>query len=74
MYAIVLLVGLSIYTALYYIIVLNRYFDGVEGKMLKESLFIKKLIRNVFLIILCVAAMTVLNTQNILYGKILSYC
>jgi len=71
-YAIVLLVGLSIYTALYYIIVLNRYFDGVEGKMLKESLFIKKLIRNVFLIILCVAAMTVLNTQNILYGKILS--
>ncbi len=71
-YAIVLLVGLSIYTALYYIIVFNRYFDGVEGKMLKESLFIKKLIRNVFLVVICIAAMTVLNTQNILFGKILS--
>lgn len=71
-YAIVLLVGLSIYTALYYIIVFNRYFDGVEGKMLKESLFIKKLIRNVFWVVICIAAMTVLNTQNILFGKILS--
>lgn len=71
-YAIVLLVGLSIYTALYYIIVFNRYFDGVESKMLKESLFIKKLIRNVFLVVICVAIMTVLNTQNILFGKILS--
>lgn len=71
-YAIILLVGLSIYTALYYIIVFNRFFDGVEGKMLKESLFIKKLIRNVFLIAICVAAMTVLNTQNILFGKLLS--
>ncbi len=71
-YAIVLLVGLSIYTALYYIIVFNRYFDGVEGKMLKESLFIKKLIRNLFWVVICIAAMTVLNTQNILFGKILS--
>lgn len=71
-YAIILLVGLSIYTALYYIIVFNRFFDGVEGKMLKESLFIKKLIRNVFLVVICIAAMTVLNTQNILFGKILS--
>ena len=71
-YAIILLVGLSIYTALYYIIVFNRFFDGVEGKMLKESLFIKKLIRNVFLVVICVSVMTVLNTQNILFGKILS--
>lgn len=28
--------------ALYYVIVFNRYFDGIDGLMLRESLFIKR--------------------------------
>ena len=54
-YFVVLFVGLSLYTALYYIIVFNRYFDGIDGKMLKESLFMKKILRNVMLIVIGIA-------------------
>lgn len=71
-YFIALFVGLSIYMALYYIIVFNRYFDGVEGAMLKESLFMKKLTRNILLVIIGVAVLTVLNTQSMMFGKIIT--
>ena len=72
MYFIILIVGLSIYMALYHIIVFNRFFDGIDGKMLRESLFMKKLLRNIFLIVIGIAIMTILNMQNIVFGKILS--
>ena len=71
-YFIVLFVGLSIYMALYYVIVFNRYFDGVEGSMLKESLFMKKLTRNILLVIIGVAVLTILNTQSMMFGKIIT--
>lgn len=64
-YFIVLFVGLSIYMALYYVIVFNRYFDGVEGSMLKESLFMKKLTRNILLVIIGVAVLTIINHTNV---------
>ena len=67
-----LVVGLTIYMALYYIIVFNRYFEGVDGKMLRESIFIKKILRNVIIIALILGIGTILNTQNIVFGKILT--
>ena len=67
-----LIVGFTIYIALYYIIVFNRYFDGVDGKMLRESIFIKKILRNVVIIALILGVGTILNTQNIVFGKILT--
>ena len=72
LYFVILFVCLSIYMALYYIIVFNRYFDGIDGKMLKESLFMKKLLRNVMLIVIGIAILTVLGTQNVMFGKILT--
>ena len=71
-YFTILFAGLSIYMALYYIIIFNNFFDGVDGKMLKQSLLMKKLTRNVFIIILGIAGITIVNTQNILFGKILT--
>ena len=71
-YCIILFVGLSLYMALYYVIIFNRFFDGIDGKMLKQSLFMKKLTRNILLIIIGVAILTVINTQNMVFGKILS--
>lgn len=71
-YFIILLVGLSIYMALYYIIAFNRYFDGVDGKMLRESLFMKKLMRNILLIIIGIALFTIINVSNTMFGKILT--
>ena len=71
-YFIILIVSLSLYMALYYVLIFNRYFDGVEGKMLKESLFMKKLLRNVLLILIGVALITIVNAQNTMYGKLLT--
>ena len=71
-YFVIIFVCLSVYMALYYVIVFNRYFDGIDGKMLKESLFMKKLLRNVMLIVIGIAILTVLGTQNVIFGKILT--
>ncbi len=72
LYFTILFVGLSIYMALYYVIVFNRFFDGIDGKMLKQSLFMKKLTRNILLVIIGIAIMTLLNTQNMVFGKLLT--
>ena len=72
LYFTLLFVGLSIYMALYYVIVFNRFFDGIDGKMLKQSLFMKKLTRNILLVIIGIAIMTILNTQNMMCGKLLT--
>lgn len=72
LYFTVLFVGLSIYMALYYVIVFNRFFDGIDGKMLKQSLFMKKLTRNILLVIIGIAMITLLNTQNMVFGKLLT--
>ena len=72
LYFMAIIVGLTVYMALYYIIVFNKYFDGVDGKMLKESSLIKKLIRNAVLIVVLFALMTLLNTTDILTSKMLT--
>ncbi len=72
LYFTVLFVGLSIYMALYYVIIFNRFFDGIDGKMLKQSLFMKKLTRNILMVIIGIAIMTLLNTQNMVFGKLLT--
>ncbi len=72
LYFTVLFVGLSIYMALYYVIIFNRFFDGIDGKMFKESLFMKKLMRNIMLVIIGIALMTILNAQNTMYGTLIT--
>ena len=71
-YFMILFVALTLYMALYYIIIFNRYFDGIDGKMLRQSSFMKKITRNVLFIVLGVAGLTILNIQNMVFGKILS--
>lgn len=71
-YAFWLVIGLTLYMALYYIIVFNRYFDGVDGTILRESTFIKKILRNIMIIAIIFGIGTILNTQNILFGKIVT--
>lgn len=71
-YFIVLMVGLSLYMALYYVIAFNMYFDGIDGKMLKEGLFLKKLSRNLMFLVVGIAVLTIFRTQNIVFGKLLN--
>lgn len=69
-YAFWLVVGLTVYITLYHIIVFNRYFDGVDSELLKKSIFMKKIYRNVIIIAILIGLGTILNTQNILFGNI----
>ena len=71
-YFIGIIIGLTIYMAVYYIIIFNKYFDGVDGKMLRDSLLIKKSLRNLALIIICIALYTALGTTNISLNKMLT--
>ena len=71
-YFIILLVVLTAYMAIYYIIVFNKYFNGVDGEMVRNSLLVKKITRNVVLIVIGIALFTILNTTNISLNKMLT--
>ena len=68
-YFIGLIIGLTIYMILYYIIVFNIHFDGIDRKTLKQSQLMKKGIRNLKLVTIGIALLTLLNTQNIILQK-----
>ena len=71
-YFIGIIVGLTAYMSVYYVIVFNKHFDGIDGKMLKDSLLVKKLIRNIILIIVCISIFIALNITNISLNKMLT--
>ena len=71
-YFIGIIIGLTIYTAGYYVIIFNKYFDGIDRKTLKESLLVKKILRNVGLVIICIALYTALNITNTSLSKMLT--
>ncbi|MBR3255275.1 MAG: UPF0182 family protein [Clostridia bacterium] len=69
LYSIALLVILTIYSIVYYVVVFHRYFNGIDKKMLKDGIAIKKIIRNIKLFAFCLALYTLLNTQNIIFER-----
>jgi len=71
-YSLILVIGLSLYMALYYIVVFNLYFKAVDGKLLRESKLIKKVLRNVIILAIILGIQTILNTQNIVTGTFLT--
>ena len=60
-----------IYVALYYVITLNTYFDGVDVETLKKNTFIKQEITILVLLVLVVCAYTFVSAQNILTGNMM---
>ena len=71
-YIIKLIIGLSLYMVLYYITVFNLYFGAVDRKLLRESMLIKKVLRNVIILAIVIGIQIILNTQNIVTGKLLT--
>lgn len=67
-----LFISLIAYTAFYYIITFNIYFDGVEGETIKKSLFLKQLIVYLMIVVILFAGYIIINSQNILTGDMLS--
>ena len=66
-YGMTLLIILTIYTVAYYIIVFNKYFDGIDGQTLRKNTFIKQLLCNAMLIVIFMAGIVIFNMQNILF-------
>lgn len=72
MYFIAIIVGLTIYSAIYYIVVFNVYFDGISVETFKESKILKQLTNNILLIAIGFAAFVLINTQGIVSDKFLN--
>lgn len=69
---ILIVIGLAIYTAVYYLVVFNNFFDGIDRKTLKQSKLIKQLLTYLKLAIIGIAGLIILKTQNILFEKLLT--
>lgn len=67
----VLLVAI-IYTALYYVITLNTYFDGVDIETLKKNTFVKQELFIFVLLAIVFCTYIFINSQNILTGNMLT--
>lgn len=68
----ILFIGLTAYTAFYYIVVFNTYFDGVSGETIKKSLFLKQLVAYLLIIVSIFAFYVIITSQNIFTGDMLS--
>lgn len=64
-YLLTLVIGLTVYTALYYIITFNVCFDGVNRETFKRSNLIKQLCKNAVFIAILVAGYILIETHNV---------
>lgn len=71
-YLLAIAVGLTIYSALYYIIAFNYYFDGVSRETLKKSILLKQAYTNIIVIAFLLASMIFIETQNVGIQKFLT--
>ena len=71
-YMVKLIIGLTLYMALYYIAVFNFYFEAIDRTLLRESKLIKKVLRNVVILAIVIGIQTILDTQNIVTGTFLT--
>lgn len=64
-YFMTIVVGLTIYATLYYIIVFNFYFDGIDRETLKKSRLLKQLCNNIIIIAILLASIIFIETLNV---------
>ena len=69
-YFIALIIGLTAYMAVYYVIIFNFYCNGVDRTLLKKSLFFKKMLRNVRILVIAMAILNLVQAQNIVFDKL----
>ena len=71
-YALTVIVGITVYGALYYIIAFNYYFDGIDRKTLKQSKLMKQLCTNIIAITILIASTIFVETFNVGLQKFLN--
>ena len=71
-YAIIILIGITVYTVIYYIVVFNMYFEGIERETLKNSKLLKQLFTNLKILSILIAGFVFIKTQDIGFNKFLN--
>ena len=71
-FGIILLVAITIYMGIYYIIALNTQFDGVRSDTLKNSKIVKQLLDNTKMLSVLIAIITFLKTEDLSANKFLT--
>ena len=72
MYAIWLIIGLTIYTIIYYIVVFNVCFDGIDRETLKNSKLLKQLFTNIKILAVLIAGFVLVKTLDIGFDRFLN--
>ena len=72
LYYIAICIGIIIYTFIYYVIVFNKYFDGVDRETLKQNLAMKTLYRNIRLVAIGLCAYIVVCSMDIVFDNFLT--
>ena len=72
LYFMVILIGVIIYTFAYYVIVFNKYFDGIDRETLKQSTAMKMLYRNIELIAIGLCAYVLVCSMDIVFDNFLT--
>ena len=71
MYALIAIIGSTIYAAIYYLIVFNIYFDGISRDSVKKSKILSQVLANIKVLAIVFAMFVLLETQNIGVQKFL---
>lgn len=71
-YALLLVVGITIYSAIYYIAAFNIYFEGISRETLKKSKILKQLLNNIMIAAVLIAGFAYIHTQDIGFEKFMS--
>ena len=68
----IILAGITVYSILYYIVVFNKYFDGIEKESFKKSWLMNKIFRNIKLISIVIASYTLVSCLDIVFDVFLT--
>lgn len=71
-YLLLLVIGITIYSAIYYIATFNIYFEGIGRETLKKSKILKQLLNNIMIVAILLAGLVFMQTQNIGFEKFMS--
>ena len=72
-YIISIVVLLSVYILIYYIVTFNVYFpEGIDRQILRKNIFFKQLVANIIIITICISVFILVGTVDILGDKFIA--
>ena len=71
MYIMIIFIALIIYAFIYYVVVFNKYFDGIDRETLKNSPIMKTIFRNLRVITLCISLYIAVCSMDIVFDNFL---